>query len=75
MKRKDKETKSSLSLDELRAELAQLREKRFRLGFKHKVTPLNNALELRTMRRDIARIKTWIRKRELAAPAAGVGKS
>ena len=67
MKRKDKDAKSNLSLDELRAELAQLKEKRFRLGFKHRVTPLNNALELRTLRRDIARVRTWIRRKELAA--------
>jgi large subunit ribosomal protein L29 len=67
MKAKERESKSSLSLDELRAELRKLKEKRFRMGFKHQVTPLNNPLELRAIRRDIARLSTWIRAREMQA--------
>ena len=66
MKRKDKDVKRNLALNELRAELMQLREKQFRLGFKHHVTPLGNGLQLRILRRDIARIGTWVRQRELA---------
>ncbi|MFH1723425.1 MAG: 50S ribosomal protein L29 [Elusimicrobiota bacterium] len=65
MKRKEKERKRSLSVGELRAELTQLRAKRFKLQFKHRVTPLQNPLELRAVRRNIARLQTWIRKREL----------
>jgi len=67
MKHKDKEVKSSLSADELREELHKLEEKQFRLGFKHKVTPLTNPMELRKIRRDIARLKTWLRSKELQA--------
>ena len=65
MKAKEKEVKKNLSLPELETELRQIQEKRFKLQFKHQVQPLANALELRHMRREIARLKTWInQKRE-----------
>lgn len=64
MKRKEKETKKNLSAQELRAELAQLREKQFKLRFKHRVTPLTNPMELRSLRRNIARVETWIRAKQ-----------
>ncbi|MFC1678904.1 50S ribosomal protein L29 [Elusimicrobiota bacterium] len=65
MKSKVKAEKKNLSIDELRAELNKLREKRFRLEFKHRVTPLGNPLELRAVRRNIARLQTWLREKEL----------
>jgi large subunit ribosomal protein L29 len=65
MKQKEKETKSNLSADELRAEIEKLEEKQFKLGFKHKVTPLGNPMELRQVRRDLARLKTWLRAKGL----------
>ncbi len=69
MKIKEKEAKKNLPAAELRNELAHLREKQFKLGFKHRVTPLSNPLELREIRRDIARIKTWIRAKEIQGDA------
>lgn len=63
MKIKEKDKKRNLSIDELQAELRSLKEKRFKLRFKHRVTPLGNPLELRTVRRDIARLQTWIREK------------
>lgn len=60
MKANDKEAKKNLSLTELQTELRQAQEKSFKLQFKHRVTPLENPLELRRLRRDIARLKTWI---------------
>ena len=69
MKIKEIEAKKSLPAAELRNELMRLREKQFKLGFKHRVTPLSNPLELRGIRRDIARIKTWIRAKELQGDA------
>ena len=65
MKIKEKEKKKNHSIEELRTELNQLREKQFKLKFKHKVTPLGNPLELRGLRRDIARLKGWIHEKEL----------
>ncbi|PCI37008.1 MAG: 50S ribosomal protein L29 [Elusimicrobia bacterium] len=67
MKQKEKINNSKLSADGLRVELEKLEEKQFRLGFKHKVTPLSNPMELRQLRRDIARMKTWIRSNDLQA--------
>ncbi|MFA6093018.1 MAG: 50S ribosomal protein L29 [Elusimicrobiota bacterium] len=67
MKTQDKTNKKDLSLDELRSELRQLREKQFKLRFKHRVTPLTNPMELRSLRRDIARLNTWIRTRQIEA--------
>ncbi len=67
MKQKDKDKKANFSADELRVELEKLKEKQFRLGFKHKVTPLANPMELRQVRRDIARLKTWLQSKELQA--------
>ena len=64
MKQKDKRNKASLSAGELQAELVKLQEKQFKLGFKHRVTPLGNPMELRAIRRDIARLKTWLRAKE-----------
>ena len=70
MKKKEKEVKKNLSLGELRAEIVKLREKQFRMQFKHRVTPLQNALELRTIRRDIARIETFARRNEIKTAGA-----
>ncbi len=65
MKFKERDSKKNLPVGELRSELNGLREKQFKLQFKHRVTPLSNPLELRALRRDIARIRTWIRAKEL----------
>ena len=64
MKAKDKEAKKTLSIGELQAELRQAQEKKFKLQFKHQVAPLENPVELRTLRRQIARLKTWIHAKQ-----------
>ncbi|MBI2362968.1 MAG: 50S ribosomal protein L29 [Elusimicrobia bacterium] len=66
MKTKEKDQKKNLSAGELKTALTQLREKQFRLRFKHRVTPLANPLELRAVRRDIARLETYLRQKQLA---------
>jgi large subunit ribosomal protein L29 len=60
---------------DLRARVAELEEERFRLGFRSATEPLEDPLRLRTIRHDIARLKTIARERELsgeppATPAA-----
>ena len=67
MKAKEKEVKKSLSAAELGGELRQAQEKLFKLKLKHQTTPLANALELRTLRRHVARLKTWERQKTAAA--------
>ena len=52
--------------EEMRSRLEQLQEERFRLRFRAATVQLENPMLLRTLRRDIARIKTVLRERELA---------
>lgn len=68
MKAKEREEKRNLSVSELEAELRAAREKHFKLRFKHRVTPLANPLELRNLRRHVARLQTWVREKS-AVPA------
>jgi len=66
MKLKEREAKKALSVNELKNALKEAEQKRFQLAFKHSVTPVKNPVELRTLRREIARLRTWIRQKELA---------
>ena len=59
-----------LSDGDIHARVAQLEEERFRLKFRSATEPLENPLQLRTIRRDIARLKTILRERQLAAAAS-----
>ncbi|MFA6002912.1 MAG: 50S ribosomal protein L29 [Elusimicrobiota bacterium] len=70
MKAKDKENLRNHSTAELRTELLQMREKLFRLQFKHGVTPVKNPVEMRNIRRQVARLETWIRQKETPAATA-----
>jgi large subunit ribosomal protein L29 len=47
-----------LSLDEMKARIAELEEERFRLKFRSATESLNDPLRLRVIRKDIARLKT-----------------
>lgn len=53
------------SVAELNEELIALKEELFRLRFQHATNQLENPLKLRTVKREIARVKTIIREREL----------
>ena len=65
---------------DIRSRVVELEEERFRLGFRAATETLEDALRLRLLRRDIARLKTVLREREggarsaVAAPAATGGK-
>ena len=54
-----------MSEAELNTKLLESREKMFKLKFGHKTTPLKNPLEIRALRKEIARILT-IKKEKLA---------
>jgi len=68
----DKKTKtatqdaSALNPAELKNELRTALEKRAKLEFQHNVAPLKNPMELRHLRREIARLKTYISRKEAA---------
>jgi large subunit ribosomal protein L29 len=54
-----------LSVDDLKAKLAELTEERFRLRFRSATESIENPMRFRHLRRDIARIKTILRQKEL----------
>jgi large subunit ribosomal protein L29 len=51
---------------EIRARLRELQEERFRLRFRSATMELENPKIVQQVRRDIARLKTILRERELA---------
>jgi large subunit ribosomal protein L29 len=56
----------TLSAAELQKELGAALDKRAKMEFTHNVTPLKNPLELRHLRREIARLKTHLQQKEAA---------
>ncbi len=54
-----------LSVDDLKARLSELTEERFRLRFRSATESIENPMRFRSLRRDIARIQTILRAREL----------
>lgn len=56
-----------LAEDEIVARIAELEEERFRLRFRSATEALEEPLRLRSIRRDIARLKTVQRERKLAS--------
>lgn len=53
------------SIAELNEELVSLKEELFKLRFQHATNQLENPLKLKSVKRDIARVKTILREREL----------
>lgn len=62
------------SLDELRALSDERRKELFDLRFKHYTGQLVNTAALRSTRRDIARIETIIRERQISQTATAEAK-
>lgn len=58
-----------LSVDELKQQAVSLKEELFNLRFQLATNNLDNTARIREVRRDIARVKTIIRERELKANA------
>lgn len=55
-----------LSVDELQTRLAEVKEELFNLRFQNATGQLDNYKRLGELRRDVARIKTILRQRELS---------
>ena len=53
--------------EELNAELEKMKQDLFNLRFQHVTGQLENPIKMRDTKRDIARVKTIIREKELAA--------
>jgi large subunit ribosomal protein L29 len=60
----------AMTLDELRARLEELSEDQFNLKFRLQTQPLDDPLRIRKVRRDIARVRTLIREKELESATA-----
>ena len=58
-----------LTVNELNAKIKELSEELFNLRFRHAIGQLENPASLKTCKKDIAKIKTILRERELAAKA------
>jgi len=57
------------STEELQAQLTSLKKDLFFLRMQHATNQLDNPLKIQSVKRDIARVKTIIRERELRTEA------
>lgn len=53
-----------MTVDELNSKLDELKQELFNLRFQHAVNQLENPKRLQAVKKDIARVKTFIRKQE-----------
>ena len=63
------ETLRELSTEELNKKVVELKEELFNLRFQMATGQLENPMQLKQVRKDVARAKTVIREREIAAQA------
>ena len=64
MKTKEKEALKNKTVAELNEELAKAQEKKFNLLFKHRTSPIANAMEIREVVREIALLQTLINQKK-----------
>lgn len=60
MKQKNWQEIKNMSSVELNAKLVELEDKYYKLKFRNSAAPVKNPLEIREMRKNIARIKTLL---------------
>jgi len=70
----------SLEVDDMEAKVKSIEEELFNLRFRNAMKQLENPLEIRNLRKDLARLKTVIRQHQLekaaeAAKAAAATKA
>lgn len=56
-----------MTANELQEKLGELKQELFNLRFQHAVNQLDNPMRMKAVKRDIARVKTFIRKQESSA--------
>lgn len=67
----DADSLRELAAEEIEARIAENERELFRLRFRSATQELENPMLLRHLRKDIARMKTILRERELAAQGTG----
>lgn len=55
-----------LTIEDLQARIQDDEMRIKKMSFAHTITPLENPMSIRMMRRDLSRMKTELRKRQLA---------
>lgn len=61
----------TLSISELNAKLKELNTELFNLRFSHATRNLANPMQIHNVKKEIARVKTVIREKEMAAAVNG----
>ena len=69
MKAKEIKEIRGLSVEDLSKKLNELKKDLFMLRMQHATNQLDNPLKIQTVKKDIARVKTIIRERELRTEA------
>jgi large subunit ribosomal protein L29 len=54
----------NLSLAELSSKIIEIQNKLFKIRFQNAVSPVKNPLEIRELRKDVARLKTLLNENE-----------
>lgn len=57
----------ALSVEDLQARITEDEVRLRKLEFAHAITPLENPMSIRSLRREVARLKTQLRKKQLEA--------
>jgi large subunit ribosomal protein L29 len=57
----------ALSVEDLQARITEDEIRLRKLEFAHAITPLENPMSIRNLRREVARLKTQLRKKQLEA--------
>ncbi len=63
-----------MSDEEISGRVAELEEERFRLRFRSATEALDDPLRFRVIRKDIARLRTVLRERQLGAARANTAR-
>lgn len=58
---------AALNVQDLKARISEDEQRLKKLQFAHGISPLENPMSLRELRREIARLKTELKKKELSA--------
>ncbi len=56
-----------MNVEDLKARISEDEVRLKKLSFAHAITPLENPMSIRSLRRDIARMKTELKKRSVKA--------
>jgi large subunit ribosomal protein L29 len=62
-----KKSIQTLNADDLKARIAEDELRLKKLEFAHAISPLENPMSIRNLRREVARLKTELKKKQLSA--------